>query len=177
MTIENSTFLSNQRGITLVELLVASITSAIVVGTLFFAWRNLSTHTIKGRQSATFQMETTSFAKRIAKQIAHSSNIYFWDGTTVSFASPKGSDTITYSWEGDRLTRNKEDVAFATATIRVTEFSLSRKGDPLTSAAEGLLSLHVAFDDERGNKNTVDLDIAVRLPEKGDRNFGSGDPW
>lgn len=154
-------------GATLIELTVAVAVSLMVIGTIFYAWNQLSRHIIVKRRAALFEAEARMIIGTIASQVRRSSQILAWHDRGITYLSPLTDDTITYDYYGEELLRNDTAVVPIAQNARITGFTVEADDlDDERACFNALLHIRLTMEDDFGNTADYRMDVAVRRPMK-----------
>ncbi len=152
------------RGVTLIELMVALAMTAIMVSIIFAVWGNFGRHVIRQRRKSVLHAETRVVLESITSQLRRSPAVLAWHTSGITYVSPTKNDTIVYEFYADELLKNDAPVTLISQDAYITNFSV---GEPEVSGEEKeltLLSVAITITDEFNNQISINSQVAVKIP-------------
>jgi type II secretory pathway pseudopilin PulG len=159
----------DQGGTTLIELIVAITMSAIVVGTIFFAWNTISRHISVQSRKSIFEVEARRIIAEIGSDLRRTPRLLAWHTTGLTLIDPTTNDTVSYTFTSEELNRNDSPLVTIAPTAVVTDFEVeAEEASEPAPYFNTLLHVHLRMEDRFGNVADHAVDIAVHAPHQED---------
>lgn len=157
---------SNQWGVTLLELMIALSLTAIVITTVYFTWNYLNRHVALQKRRSTLQIETNRFMQVVTSKIRRSEAVFEINDHRISFADPDSTDTIIYSFDGTKLTRNDSLFNPAFPQMFVSDFTIHPdQATQILGARSTLLNVTIALSNSFGDSISLVATIKTKIPD------------
>jgi Tfp pilus assembly protein PilE len=154
-----------QKGVMLIELMVAMAMSAVVIVMIFWAWTLFIKQTSSVKRRTFFHAETERISRTIASSLRRSPKVLDIGRDEITFIDPNSKDTIHYSFYGDSLYRNDTAVVMLAQSARVTDFSIEQEQrDPASEADDILLTISIGMKDDFNDESSIKTEVKVIAP-------------
>ncbi len=167
----------NNRGVTLIELMVALVMTAIIVSIIFAVWGNFGRHVIIQRRKSVLHAEIRVVLESITSQLRRSPAVLAWHSSGITYVSPNNGDTIVYEFYTDELLKNDAPVILISQDAYISNFSVGESEVSGEMKEVTLLSVAMTVMDEFYNQISLNSQIAVKIlgeDEEGDDDELSG---
>lgn len=170
------------RGVTLIELIFAIFISGIVITGALYSWSVLAGHTTMQKRKSLFYSQAEAISSLIANDIRTSPDILEIHEKSISMLGRFSADTLTYSFDGDSLRKNKTAIPLLATHARIVNFSLEKKSTqtglepkprlPGEKRADIVLVVTIEMQDNTGLKSVIPAQVKIREPENSDDQGG-----
>ncbi|MBN1309429.1 MAG: hypothetical protein JXA18_16030 [Chitinispirillaceae bacterium] len=150
-------------GVTLLDLTVAIVLTAIVVSIVYAAWTQINRHTLTHQRRTALRGECSRVAEALSRRLRRAEEVLAWDRTSIRFILSGLHDTVTYSYNGETLEVNGRPLAFIAAGTSVNAFSIENQNVDDVSLPF-LFRITVALATRQGETDTVSATVMVRRP-------------
>jgi type II secretory pathway component PulJ len=159
-------------GFTFVELFTAIALSAVVLGLIFGTWTAISRHVFVNRRRAELAVSADRIAQTLVTELRRSREVLRWERHSIVFVPDREGDTVTVSYDGERLYRQGVPVHLGVRGTRVVQFELvNATGRDQVEQPQKLLRLQLTLESPAGERVGVSLETNVHAPH---RDFGGG---
>lgn len=117
--------INSNKGMTLVELMVAMIVASIALVIIFYMWNTINRHVAVSRYKTQLETEANRLGLLIVNQIRKSPSIIQWSSHRIAMVHHNGSDTLDYYFNDSDLLLNGNKVNLLVSDTRVSVFGFS----------------------------------------------------
>jgi prepilin-type N-terminal cleavage/methylation domain-containing protein len=166
-----------QRGMTIVELMVAIVVSSLVLFTVFYTWNHINAHIAKSKNRTQLEKETDRIGSQIIAQIRKSSEIISWNDSRIEFVNQNGTDTIIYYYTQENLLRNGDTVKTLIPDAKIKDFHLKNMNELQSENEKStLLNLTLTIMNRASDTATTNYNVQINQNSKksnsGENNWG-----
>jgi type II secretory pathway pseudopilin PulG len=155
---------SRRSAFTLVELIVAMTTAAIVIGLIMLSWQRVQSHVAKQRRKSVLEVETDNLLRSIGQQLSRSPAVLLLDENRVILVSPlRPDDTLTYAHRGDSLYKNGTAVVLAAQGAAVRGFAVTSAEDIPAEGPARLVRVVLRSANLFGDSASAEAVVSVKI--------------
>jgi prepilin-type N-terminal cleavage/methylation domain-containing protein len=164
--------MSNNKGMTLVELMVAMVVASIALAIVFYMWNTINKHVAVSRYKTQLETETNRLGLLIVNQIRRSPSIIQWNSNRIKMVHHNGSDTLDYYFNesGLLLNGNKVNLLVPYASVSGFEF---RDSNEIAGILDGALFLVFTLSLVGRERDTATVHHAIHIAQSLTKNDGS----
>ncbi len=165
-----------QRGMTIVELMVAIVVSSLVLFTVFYTWNHINAHIAKSKNRTQLEKETDRIGSQIIAQIRKSSEIISWNDSRIEFINQNGTDTIVYYYTQENLLRNGDTVRTLIPDAKIMNFRLADMNEIQSENKKStLLDLTITIKNRASDTATTHYNVQINQDSR--KSNGSENYW
>lgn len=153
----------SQKGVTLIELMVALALTATLSVTVYYFWNHINRHTTTYTDKALFSKEANRIITTIVTQIRSAKEVISFDYNTINFISKNG-DTLAYRYDGDSLYLNENSISIISRNARISQFEITDLNESVSSEAR-FAYLEFTFSMISGKNDTAIYILSVNVPK------------
>ncbi len=157
----------SQKGVTLIELIVALAMTATLSISVYYFWNHINRHTTTYTDKALFSKEANRIITSIITQIRSAKEVITFDYNTINFISKNG-DTLAYRYDGDSLFLNDRSLSLISKDARISQFEITDLNESVSSEAR-FAYLEFTFSMISGKNDTATYTLSVNVPKPAER--------
>lgn len=119
-----------QKGVTLIELIVAIVITTIVVTILYNSWTYWNRYVARTQAKTELRMESKRILNQITLQIKKAKSVLFWDRDQIGFVREDRGDTVVYNYDYDGAIKcNGEKIVLLPKSATVIDFTIENQNN------------------------------------------------
>lgn len=152
----------SNRGVTIIELIVALAMTATLSLSVYYFWNHINRHTTTYTDKALFSKEANRIITGIVTQIRSAKEVISFDYNAINFISKNG-DTLAYKYDGDSLFLNDRSLSIISREARISQFEITDLNEAVSAEAH-FAYLEFTFSMVSGKNDTATYTLSVNVP-------------
>lgn len=155
-------------GVQLIELVLATALTSIIIGIVFSAWHGFNAHVAKNQRKNQLVSENRLLANVLTAHIRKSPGIISWHPQGITYIDPyHTNDTIVYEYYNEELLKNDTLVPLVSSTAYVSNFEIECIEQYENESIGGrLFSVTISLADDFLNQSSITSMVAAIVVEE-----------
>ena len=162
---------NTDRGLTLIELIIALSLAATLIASVYYFWTFLNRHTYTHTQNAQLTVESHRIVNTLLTHLQRASTILSFDISSIQFVTSRG-DTLHYSFDGDSLRINEIPLLIINKGTAVAEFKIADMNEnDIREAQHTLIEITLSLHNHLKDTATVVRSVRISKPLQNDSDW------